>query len=139
MIADRLINGNIICECCYLSRVTGADGVCLCDSCHQPLDETRYANERCEQCDRELEEDEDFICGSCFAENRVVDGRCDSCRAMGAMPFFPEFVGMTQVPEEEMPVRCSYCRRRVWSFADLQKPRIRRLFEREWQPLRRAK
>ena len=115
-----------------MSRTTSPDGVILCDSCHQPLDETCYANTHCERCGHNLGAEEDFLCERCFSENRVVDGRCDSCRAMGAMPFYPEFVGMVQVSEEEMPVRCSYCRRRVWSFADLQSPKIRRIFEQEW-------
>jgi hypothetical protein len=132
MIADRLTDGSIICECCHQARITGPGGVCLCDSCHEPLDETRYANTHCERCDCELDEDEDFTCARCFEESPMVDGRCDPCRKMGALPFYPEFEGMVQVPEEEMPVRCNYCHRRVWSFADLQSPRIRRLFEREW-------
>lgn len=139
MITFKLTSGDTICESCYLSRVEGCDGTVLCESCNQPMDSTRYANERCERCDRALEEDEDFICGACFAVSKVVDGRCDRCRAMRALPFHPEFVGMKQVPEEEMPLRCAWCRRRVWSFADLQKPRIRRLYEQEWQPKRRAR
>lgn len=141
MIADRLTTGEILCEGCYVSATTAADGCILCSSCNQPLDETRVDGSRCQRCGHEFGDDEveDILCDPCCAADPVVDGRCDPCRAMGALPFHPEFEGMVQVPEEEMPVRCSYCRRRVWAFAQLQSPRIRRLYEREWQPVRRAR
>jgi len=101
------------------------------------MDETRTDCSRCERCGQKFPDgEEDILCERCCAENPVVDGRCDPCRAMGALPFYPEFVGMEQVSEEAMPLRCAWCRRRVWSFADLQKPRIRRLFEQEWQARR---
>lgn len=133
MIADRLKDGRIICECCHQSVTTGPDGCILCESCNRPLTVEIVDFTRCQKCRALLEEEGDFLCPPCAeASGNIVDGRCDACLAADAPPFHLEFVGMVQIDESEMPVVCSFCSRRAWSFKDLRRPEVRETFEREW-------